>query len=89
MVGSGEFGEVWRGKIVEGKNKAIDVAVKKLKDGIGIVDQTNFLKEACTMAQFNHPNIIELKGVVTKSQYFTFQSSSLFDLLIILQRCQR
>ena len=69
MVHAGEFGEVCRGQIVERKKKPLDVAVKRLKAGASIVDQTNFLREACTMAQFHDPNIVELKGVVTKSEF--------------------
>uniref|UniRef100_H2YLK0 receptor protein-tyrosine kinase n=1 Tax=Ciona savignyi TaxID=51511 RepID=H2YLK0_CIOSA len=57
---------VCRGKLISGKT-SIPVAVKRLKEGASLIDHTNFLREACTMAQFDHPNIIQLKGVVTKS----------------------
>lgn len=63
----GEFGEVCKGKLIEGK-KETPVAVKRLKSGVSLVDQTNFLREACTMAQFKHNNILQLKGVVTKCE---------------------
>ena len=48
-------------------NSVIEIAVKRLKEGASAKDQLNFLREASTMAQFNDPNIISLKGVVTKS----------------------
>lgn len=61
----GEFGEVCRGILRKG-TVTFDVAVKKLKGENG--DQKNFLREASTMAQFSHPNIVLLKGVVTKGK---------------------
>lgn len=70
----GEFGEVCKGSLSEGR-KNIVVAVKRLKRGATLIDQTNLLREACTMAQFNDPNILQLKGVVTKSK-------KLFELAI-------
>ena len=84
VVGWGEFGEVWKATVVhrdiEGNapmqraSRAVAdvVAVKRLKHGASLIDQTNFLREACTMAQFFDPNIIQLKGVVTKSKWDFF-----------------
>jgi len=46
----------------------VPVAVKRLKHGASLIDQSNFLREACTMAQFDDDNIVQLKGVVTKSK---------------------
>ena len=46
----------------------MEVAVKRLKNGATRKDQENFLKEASTMAQFNDPNVVQLKGAVTKSK---------------------
>ena len=63
----GEFGEVCRGKLIDGK-KNVTVAIKRLRHGASLLDQTNFLREACTMAQFSDPNIVQFKGVVTKSR---------------------
>ena len=54
----------------EGKKEILEVAVKTLKNGASLVDQTNFLREACTMAQFHHPNIVKLIGVQTKRLFF-------------------
>ncbi|XP_076803976.1 ephrin type-A receptor 4-A-like [Clavelina lepadiformis] len=66
VIGRGEFGEVCRGKLMDGKNSTT-VAVKRLQHGASLIDQTNFLREACTIAQFYDPNIVQFKGVVTKS----------------------
>ena len=63
---TGEFGEVCFGKLREGK-KNFPVAVKRLRHEASLMDQTNFLREACNMAQFCHPNVVQFKGVVTKS----------------------
>lgn len=64
---TGEFGEVCRGVLHCG-DKDVCVAMKRLKKGAGAKDQLNFLKEASTMAQFSHPNVVQLKGVVTESK---------------------
>ena len=69
-IQTGEFGEVCKGEMKEGKKEILEVAVKTLKNGASLVDQTNFLREACTMAQFHHQNIVKLIGVQTKSSFF-------------------
>ena len=61
----------------EGKKEILEVAVKTLKNGASLVDQTNFLREACTMAQFHHPNIVKLIGVQTKRLFYLFFVPSL------------
>lgn len=39
----------------------------------------DFLREASIMGQFDHPNIIRLEGVVTKSKYwFSYFSSFIY-----------
>ena len=48
--------------------KLTQVAVKRLKPNATSVDQQNFLKEAWTIGQFNHANVVKLEGVVTKSK---------------------
>ena len=44
------------------------MAIKTLKAGYTEQQRRDFLWEASIMGQFNHPNIIRLEGVVTKSQ---------------------
>lgn len=45
------------------------MAIKTLKVGYTEKQRRNFLGEASIMGQFDHPNIIHLEGVVTKSKY--------------------
>lgn len=44
------------------------VAIKTLKVGYTERQRRDFLSEASIMGQFDHPNIIRLEGVVTKSR---------------------
>lgn len=68
-TGGGEFGDVCRGKLKlppDGRTE-IDVAIKTLKPGSADKARNDFLTEASIMGQFEHPNVIFLQGVVTKS----------------------
>lgn len=67
-LSSGEFGEVYRGSLrLPGKERIV-VAIKTLKSTYSDSQWWNFLREATIMGQFNHPNIVHLEGVVTKSK---------------------
>ncbi|RMC02008.1 hypothetical protein DUI87_21170 [Hirundo rustica rustica] len=48
--------------------REIFVAIKTLKVGYTERQRRDFLSEASIMGQFDHPNIIHLEGVVTKSR---------------------
>ena len=64
----GEFGDVCRGNVrsqIDGTLQ--EVAIKTLKCGSSPVQKLDFLSEASIMGQFDHPNVIRLEGVVTKS----------------------
>ncbi|KAJ8278838.1 hypothetical protein COCON_G00059040 [Conger conger] len=65
---SGEFGEVCRGRLKLPGRREIVVAIKTLKAGYTERQRRDFLSEASIMGQFDHPNIIRLEGVVTKSR---------------------
>uniref|UniRef100_A0A674NRH7 receptor protein-tyrosine kinase n=1 Tax=Takifugu rubripes TaxID=31033 RepID=A0A674NRH7_TAKRU len=68
IIGAGEFGEVCSGPLrLPGKRELL-VAIKTLKAGYTEQQRRDFLWEASIMGQFNHPNIIRLEGVVTKSK---------------------
>ncbi|XP_038132329.1 ephrin type-A receptor 6-like [Cyprinodon tularosa] len=68
VIGSGEFGEVCSGRLRTPGKKEIAVAIKTLKGGYVERQRRDFLREASIMGQFDHPNIIRLEGVVTKSR---------------------
>ncbi|KAJ8286360.1 hypothetical protein GJAV_G00037770 [Gymnothorax javanicus] len=68
VIGAGEFGEVCSGPLkLPGKREKL-VAIKTLKAGYTEKQRREFLGEASIMGQFDHPNIIHLEGVVTKSK---------------------
>ncbi|XP_065186593.1 tyrosine-protein kinase SRK2-like [Sycon ciliatum] len=58
-LGSGQFG-----RVVEGKYKGkTDVAIKMMREGT--MDEDDFIEEAKVMKNFQHPNLVQLYGVVT------------------------
>nr|BAB68344.1 EPH receptor tyrosine kinase [Ciona savignyi] len=63
VIGRGEFGEVCKGSF-----SRKTVAIKTLKVGYSTQERSDFLSEASIMGQFDHPNVIRLEGVVTKSR---------------------
>eukprot|EP00731_Ephydatia_muelleri_P015159 Em0008g879a len=65
MLGSGQFGGVQMG-IWNGSKGRCEVAIKTLNPTITQPDaKVKFLQEAAIMAQFRHPNVIQLYGIVT------------------------
>ncbi|KAG2458811.1 EPHA8 protein, partial [Polypterus senegalus] len=68
IIGSGEFGEVCYGRMKLPGKREIPVALKTLKSGYTEKQRRDFLSEASIMAQFDHPNVIRLEGVVTRSK---------------------
>uniref|UniRef100_A0A8B9RQB5 receptor protein-tyrosine kinase n=1 Tax=Accipiter nisus TaxID=211598 RepID=A0A8B9RQB5_9AVES len=69
VIGAGEFGEVCSGRLKLQGKREFPVAIKTLKVGYTEKQRRDFLGEASIMGQFDHPNIIHLEGVVTKSRY--------------------
>ncbi|XP_077533315.1 eph receptor tyrosine kinase isoform X8 [Haemaphysalis longicornis] len=67
IIGGGEFGDVCRGKLKCPGRPETTVAIKTLKPGSSDKARMDFLTEASIMGQFDHPNVIFLQGVVTKS----------------------
>jgi len=63
----GEFGEVCSGNLKLPGKREMFVAIKTLKSGYTEKQRRDFLSEASIMGQFDHPNVIHLEGVVTKS----------------------
>uniref|UniRef100_A0A8V5HD60 receptor protein-tyrosine kinase n=1 Tax=Melopsittacus undulatus TaxID=13146 RepID=A0A8V5HD60_MELUD len=68
VIGSGESGEVCYGRLKLPGKREIPVAIKALKSGYTDKQRRDFLSEASIMAQFDHPNVIHLEGVVTRSK---------------------
>ena len=62
-LGSGQFGNVEKGMW-----QSKEVALKTLKTGSTEDDKVKFLQEAAIMAQFRHPNIVTLHGVVSDKE---------------------
>lgn len=69
LKSTGEFGDVCRGRLrrPEITGAEITVAIKTLKQGATDKNRLDFLTEASTMGQFDHPNVIYLEGVVTRT----------------------
>uniref|UniRef100_A0AAY4ERP6 receptor protein-tyrosine kinase n=1 Tax=Denticeps clupeoides TaxID=299321 RepID=A0AAY4ERP6_9TELE len=67
VIGAGEFGEVCSGNLKMPGKREMFVAIKTLKSGYTEKQRRDFLSEASIMGQFDHPNVIHLEGVVTKS----------------------
>uniref|UniRef100_A0A8C2JDF3 receptor protein-tyrosine kinase n=2 Tax=Cyprinus carpio TaxID=7962 RepID=A0A8C2JDF3_CYPCA len=67
VIGAGEFGEVCSGNLKLPGKREMFVAIKTLKSGYTEKQRRDFLSEASIMGQFDHPNVIHLEGVVTKS----------------------
>uniref|UniRef100_A0A8C1X0B3 receptor protein-tyrosine kinase n=1 Tax=Cyprinus carpio TaxID=7962 RepID=A0A8C1X0B3_CYPCA len=67
VIGAGEFGEVCSGNLKLPGKREMFVAIKTLKTGYTEKQRRDFLSEASIMGQFDHPNVIHLEGVVTKS----------------------
>ncbi|PAA50730.1 hypothetical protein BOX15_Mlig006826g1, partial [Macrostomum lignano] len=60
-IGRGQFGEVRRGWL-----RGTPVAVKLMLEGA--MAEEDFIEEARNMRNLNHPNLVQLFGVVTKSK---------------------
>lgn len=59
---------MYKGRLKLPGKREIYVAIKTLKAGYSEKQRRDFLSEASIMGQFDHPNIIRLEGVVTKSR---------------------
>ena len=67
-LGSGQFGGVHVGTW-KCSNETWEVAIKTLNPTITQSEaKVRFLQEAAIMAQFRHPNVIQLYGIVTDGE---------------------
>lgn len=76
-LGAGQFGSVKKGFWKIGKSE-FEVALKMLSQESESVSRVRFLQEAAIMAQFRHPNIVSLYGVVSKDEPVSNSYSMLF-----------
>ena len=65
VLGEGQFGSVSKGIWREETGYILEVAIKSLKPNSDERDKVKFLQEAAIMAQFRHPNVVTLYGVVS------------------------
>ncbi|XP_058387797.1 ephrin type-B receptor 6 isoform X4 [Diceros bicornis minor] len=68
VIGAGSFGEVRRGRLQPRGRREQAVAIQALWAGGAESLQTTFLGQTAVLGQFQHPNILRLEGVVTKSR---------------------
>ncbi|XP_066494563.1 ephrin type-A receptor 10 isoform X2 [Tiliqua scincoides] len=66
IIGTGEFGEVCQGCLKLPSKRELPVAIKTLHMGYSEKQKRTFLREASTMGQFDHSNILRLEGVITR-----------------------
>lgn len=90
-LGQGAFGRVFQGKaprLVPGEEFTL-VAVKMLKDEASPDMQVDFEREACLLAEFDHPNIVKLLGVcaVGRPMCLLFEFMGRGDLNEFLRSC--
>ena len=62
VIGNGEFGDVCRGTL-KFNSRVVSVAIKTLKANSTEKNKQDFFKEASSMGQFSHENVIYLYGV--------------------------
>ena len=90
-LGQGAFGRVFQAKapgLVTGEEFTL-VAVKMLKDDATEDLQDDFEKEACLLAEFDHPNIVKLLGVcaIGRPMCLLFEYMGKGDLNEYLRQC--
>lgn len=80
ILGKGEFGMVAKAQVASSEfDTDFDVAVKVLKTDPTAEEQQELMREAFITAQFKHPNVISLVGVVTVGR----------PMLVVLQLCEK
>uniref|UniRef100_A0A3B5MNE8 receptor protein-tyrosine kinase n=1 Tax=Xiphophorus couchianus TaxID=32473 RepID=A0A3B5MNE8_9TELE len=67
VIGAAQFGEVSRGRYRPVGRREVLVAVKTLRWGASDREKGMFLSEAGVLGQFDHPNVLKLEGVVTRT----------------------
>ncbi len=66
FLGRGHFGQVNKGVWQDASGVIYKVAVKSTLPTCSAEERVKLLQEAAVMAQFNHPNVLQLYGVVVE-----------------------
>ncbi|XP_052121229.1 uncharacterized protein LOC113213714 isoform X2 [Frankliniella occidentalis] len=66
LLGSGNFGMVFKAQLTKPNCTPLTVALKKLKERATNADEEDFKREVDIMTSFDDPNIVQLVGVVHK-----------------------
>ena len=82
---SGQFGVVYRA-VYHTEKGDIPVAIKTLKEAANTDTKVAFMREAAILAQFQHPNVLRMIGVLTTQQPYMMVTellkTELADLLL-------
>ena len=84
-LGSGQFGSVNKGVWSRPNDSAVDVALKTLKSNGTQLEKVKLLQEGAIMAQFMHPNILSLYGLVCKGG--PVSTDAISNTVIISHHC--
>ena len=79
LVGSGAYGEVYRGKFrFKNLNQIteLEVAIKKSKPNASEIDKRDMLQEAILLSSCNHKNLVKIYGM-------TFAEDKQFDFIVM------
>ena len=74
LLGEGQFGEVYAGKLQSHNGTMLKVAVKLVKKGAPDEERTKFLQEAANLGQFKHKHVVKLLGMVTVGEPVSLNS---------------
>ena len=66
-IGSGQFAAVKKGKWLTNDGEK-EVAIKTLHSDAGDTNRVKCLQEAAIMAQFYHPNVVYLHGIMKENK---------------------
>ncbi len=79
-LGSGQFGSVEKGVWRIQNHQNIHVALKTLNQSSTTENRMKFLQEAAIMAQFRHPNVILLYGIISNDEPVSYNGIHYHDI---------
>lgn len=78
QLGQGHFGVVDRGIWNDSSGMIFEVALKSANPGASIQERIKLLQEAAIMAQFRHPNVLQIYGAVVQPGLVNMAAKSCF-----------